>query len=435
MTTSKTGVSDGKIYACVHPTMDNLEEDLTCSVCYGLFTDPRVLPCSHTFCKSCLENVLQVSVNFSIWRPLRLPLKCPNCRSVVELPTNGVDALPVNVCLRAIVEKYQRDSRPRSPACSEHPRQPLNVYCVQDRKLICGFCLTIGQHQGHPIDDLQTAYIKERNAQSRLTEQLKGQHWEEVCGLAERLQEEKIRSQALVQKDREVVSQYFQGLDLILAQKEEQFRQALDQASALLSRSYEPLIQQVKDMQEEHSDLMSLSSSVENEECPLEYLEKVHELRERVNALIQMPLPKVPSLHVAPRAEQFFEEQWSDVTIRGLRDAPLPEISCHTHRCLMSSAQAAKQTRLRRLPLSPVVVVMLLLTALCLHLVCGSNLGFSGLYRSIENVLSELSQPLREMGTFICCLLQNMNTRLNAFISSLGENAYRHLLSFLKALH
>ncbi|KAL1260206.1 hypothetical protein QQF64_008033 [Cirrhinus molitorella] len=127
-------VSDGKIYACVHPTMDNLEEDLTCSVCYGLFTDPRVLPCSHTFCKNCLENVLQVSVNFSIWRPLRLPLKCPNCRSVVELPTNGVDALPVNVCLRAIVEKYQRDSRPRSPACSEHPRQPLNVYCVQDRK-------------------------------------------------------------------------------------------------------------------------------------------------------------------------------------------------------------------------------------------------------------------------------------------------------------
>ncbi|KAL1260204.1 hypothetical protein QQF64_008031 [Cirrhinus molitorella] len=101
----------------------------------------------------------------------------------------------------------------------------------------------------------------------------------------------------------------------------------------------------------------------------------------------------------------------------------------------MSSAQAAKQTRLRRLPLSPVVVVMLLLTALCLHLVCGNNLGFSGLYRSIENVLSELSQPLREMGTFICCLLQNMNTRLNAFISSLGENAYRHLLSFLKALH
>ncbi|XP_073673983.1 tripartite motif-containing protein 59 [Garra rufa] len=413
--------------------MDNLEEDLTCSVCYGLFTDPRVLPCSHTFCKSCLENVLQVSVNFSIWRPLRLPLKCPNCRSVVELPTNGVDALPVNVCLRAIVEKYQRDSRPRSPACPEHPPQPLNVYCVQDRQLICGFCLTVGQHQGHPIDDLQTAYVKERAAQSRLTDRLKGQRWEEVCGLAQRLQDEKTRSQALVQKDREVVSRYFQGLDLILAQKEEQFMQALDRANALLSRAYEPLIQQVKDMQEEHSELVSLSSGVDQEECPLVYLEKVHQLRERVNALIQTPLPEVPSLHVSPRAERFFEERWSDVSVRGLKDAPLPEISCHTHKCL-SSAPAVDRTRLRRLPLV-MMLLTLVLAALCLHSVCGGTLGFSGLCRIIENISSELSQPLHEIGMFVCCLLQNMHTRLNSFISSLGESAYRHLLSFLKALH
>lgn len=85
--------------------MDSLEEDLTCSVCYSLFSDPRVLPCSHTFCKTCLDNLLQVSVNYSIWRPLRLPLKCPNCRSVVELPPTGIDALPTNVSLRAIIEK------------------------------------------------------------------------------------------------------------------------------------------------------------------------------------------------------------------------------------------------------------------------------------------------------------------------------------------
>lgn len=85
--------------------MDNLEEDLTCSVCYSLFSDPRVLPCSHTFCKSCLDNLLQVSTNYSVWRPLRVPLKCPNCRGVVELPPMGVEALPTNVSLRAIIEK------------------------------------------------------------------------------------------------------------------------------------------------------------------------------------------------------------------------------------------------------------------------------------------------------------------------------------------
>lgn len=192
-------------------------------------------------------------------------------------------------------------------------------------------------------------------------------------------------------------------------------------------------------MQEEHSELMSLSSSVESEECPLAYLETVHQLRERVNALIQTPLPEVPSLHVAPRAERFLEEHWSDVTIRGLRDAPVPQISCHTLSCSTAGAQAADGARLRRLPSPPAVVMimllMLVLTALCLHSACGSALGFSALFHAVENVSSELTQPLHEMGTFFCCLLQNISTKLNAFISSFGENAYQHLLSFLKTLH
>ncbi|XP_043114358.1 tripartite motif-containing protein 59 [Puntigrus tetrazona] len=402
--------------------MEDLEEDLTCSVCFGLFSDPRVLPCSHTFCRSCLESVLQASVSFSIWRPLRLPLKCPSCRSVAELPPSGLDALPVNVCLRAIVEKYQSDGRPRAPACPEHPRQPLNVYCVQDRKLICGFCLTVGQHQGHAIDDLQTAFEKEHGARGRLTEGLRGQRWEELCGLSERLQQEKTRSLALLQIDREAVSHFFQGLDLILAQKEEHFTQALDRASVLLEHAYEPLIRQVKEMQEEHGELVSLSSSLETEECPLEYLETVHELRERVKALVQTPLPEVPSLHVAPRAKRFFEEHWSDVTIRGLRDAPVLQISCHTPRSSTAGAQAPDGAWLWSL----VLLLMLLLAALCLLSVCESAPGLSGL------VSTELTQPLSDVGTVFCCLLQDINTKLNQFISSFGENCYQHLLSFLK---
>lgn len=414
--------------------MDNLEEDLTCSVCYGLFTDPRVLPCSHTFCKSCLENVLQVSVNFSIWRPLRLPLKCPNCRSVVELPTNGVDALPINVCLRAIVEKYQRDSRPRSPACPEHPRQPLNVYCVQDRKLICGFCLTVGQHQGHAIDDLQTAYVKERTGQACLMESLRGKRWEDICSLGERLEREKVRSEGLVQNDREVASRYFQGLDIILLQKKEQFMQALDRASVLLASAYDPLIEQVKDMQEEHRDLISLSSSIESEECPLVYLEKVHQLRERVDALTRTALPEIPALHVSPRAEPFFEEHWSGVTIRGLRDGPLPEISCHAR----GSAQAADPAPSRRPRSSSAVVVTLLLVlalaALCLHSVGGSASAFSALHCVVENISSEVTQALHDIGTFVFCLLHNNIMKVNGFVSTLGENIYQHLLSLLKTL-
>lgn len=85
--------------------METLEEDLTCSVCYSLFSDPRVLPCSHTFCMNCLDNLLKISNGDNYIRRPLLPLKCPNCRSVVKLPLAGLTALPSSVSLRAIVEK------------------------------------------------------------------------------------------------------------------------------------------------------------------------------------------------------------------------------------------------------------------------------------------------------------------------------------------
>lgn len=76
--------------------------------------------------------------------------------------------------------QYQRDSEPRAPSCQEHRRQPLNMYCVQDRQLICGLCLTVGQHHGHPIDDLQAAFVREKQTPALLLARLSEQKWSQV---------------------------------------------------------------------------------------------------------------------------------------------------------------------------------------------------------------------------------------------------------------
>lgn len=78
--------------------------------------------------------------------------------------------------------QYQRDGEPRAQSCQEHSRQPLNMYCIQDRQMICGLCLTIGQHQGHPIDDLQAAFIKEMETPVLLLSRLSEQRWSQVGG-------------------------------------------------------------------------------------------------------------------------------------------------------------------------------------------------------------------------------------------------------------
>lgn len=75
-------------------TMDErlLNDLLECSVCLErLDTLSKVLPCQHTFCKKCLEEIVHTHKE----------LRCPECRVLVEV---GIDELPPNVLLMRILE-------------------------------------------------------------------------------------------------------------------------------------------------------------------------------------------------------------------------------------------------------------------------------------------------------------------------------------------
>ena len=55
-----------------------LNELLECSVCLDQLDDTsKVLPCQHTFCKRCLEEIVST----------KHELRCPECRFLVSFPT------------------------------------------------------------------------------------------------------------------------------------------------------------------------------------------------------------------------------------------------------------------------------------------------------------------------------------------------------------
>uniref|UniRef100_A0A8C6K5L3 Tripartite motif-containing protein 59 n=1 Tax=Melopsittacus undulatus TaxID=13146 RepID=A0A8C6K5L3_MELUD len=306
--------------------MHHFEEELTCSVCYSIFEDPHVLPCSHTFCRNCLENVIQLSNNFFIWRPLRIFLECPNCRSIVEVPADGTESLPINLALKAIIEKCQQEDHSDAATCSEHYRQPLNVYCLLDRKLVCGHCLTIGKHNGHPIDNLQSAYTKEKETFGKLLEQLTDKHWTDVCLLIEKLKEQKSQCEGVVQDDRKAVVQYFKKLGEILEHKKQVLLTALDEMNAHILEEYEPLIEKLKKIREEQLELMSLHTSIKKEESPLICLEKVNGLHQRIKALKQKELPDVKPVQIYPRIGHLLKDVWSQTKISQINKILTPEI-------------------------------------------------------------------------------------------------------------
>uniref|UniRef100_A0A8C6QRP7 Tripartite motif-containing protein 59 n=2 Tax=Nannospalax galili TaxID=1026970 RepID=A0A8C6QRP7_NANGA len=311
--------------------MHNFEDELTCPICYSIFEDPRVLPCSHTFCRNCLENVLQASGNFYIWRPLRIPLKCPNCRSIIEIASTGIESLPVNFALRAIIEKYQQEDHPDVVTCPEHYRQPLNVYCLLDKKLVCGHCLTIGQHHGHPIDDLQSAYLKEKDTPQKLLKQLTDTHWTDITHLIEKLEEQKSHSEKMVQGDKEIVLQYFKELTDILEQKKKFFLTALCDVGNLINQEYTPQIERVKEIREQQLELMTVTTALQ-EESPLRFLEKIDDVRQRVQMLKQRPLPEVQPVEIYPRVSRILKEEWSRTEIGHIKRAAIPEMTISSKR-------------------------------------------------------------------------------------------------------
>jgi len=70
-------------------TAKQLDDILECSICTEMYTDPRVLPCVHTYCLQCIKA----------WCKDSQPgdkLACPLCRKEFSLPNNGVEDLPKN---------------------------------------------------------------------------------------------------------------------------------------------------------------------------------------------------------------------------------------------------------------------------------------------------------------------------------------------------
>ncbi|NWS87121.1 TRI59 protein, partial [Toxostoma redivivum] len=294
--------------------MERLEEELTCAICCDIFADPRVLPCSHTFCRPCLQSLLQPP---PAGPSLSCPsLSCPSCRARLAVPAAGPEALPVNFALKAVIDKWRQEERAGSRAeeeeeegtCRAHPRQPLNIYCLQDRRLVCGQCITIGKHRGHAIDDLQSAYRRAREASGQLLDELTEQSRSRVFSCSERLQQHKARCRSALQSDREAVLRCFKEFGDALEQKKAALLSALDELESCISEKYDPLIEEVEKLKLEEKELKEQHSALQKEESPLLFLEKLQGLQLRLQALRQKQLPEPEPVEIQPSMEKVLQD-------------------------------------------------------------------------------------------------------------------------------
>jgi hypothetical protein len=75
---------------------------ISCAICLEHFNDPRLLPCSHTYCLQCIRQM--ASVNNGLF-------ECP-LRDGTRIDQKCIDSLPLNRIVRDIVELLSKWDNP-----------------------------------------------------------------------------------------------------------------------------------------------------------------------------------------------------------------------------------------------------------------------------------------------------------------------------------
>lgn len=307
---------------CLQDTMEQLEEELTCPICCGLFEDPRVLLCSHSFCKKCLEGLLEGNRGSAF----RAPFKCPTCRK--ETPHNGANSLQINYSLRGIVEKYSKIKvLPKMSECKHHCGQPLNIFCATDLKLICGFCATTDDHRGHKFCSMEEAYDREKEAFDDLCQRVEGWQSADILTRLETLQTSKKKALQSVTSDAEKVTDYFDKLINSLECKKNEILSDFETLKLVVLQAYDPEITKLSAVMEEHRRALSIAESFRGLSDPLCFLQRMQEFREKLGVLKKTLLPSRKDINVGPLVRDFDVKKWDSLRLREVDKISVPHES------------------------------------------------------------------------------------------------------------
>ena len=141
-------------------SLEELEREITCGICQEHYTDPKILPCLHYYCKQC---VLRLALRTGTGKPF----SCPECRCEATLPEGGVDELKTAFFvnrLKTTVSNIERTHGKVEVKCElcEGSSGNAEALCRQCGRFICQECVnlhkriaTFKSHEIASLDDLK----------------------------------------------------------------------------------------------------------------------------------------------------------------------------------------------------------------------------------------------------------------------------------------
>ncbi|XP_053353522.1 E3 ubiquitin-protein ligase TRIM39-like [Clarias gariepinus] len=309
------------------------EDQLLCSICLDVFTDPVSTPCGHNYCMICLKKFWDSSshcqcpvckTSFSkrpelcvntfisgLAAPFKKSVQVKSSRAA-EKPTQYLvlceaccekKCTAVKSCLTCMtsyckthLEPHERVSSLKKHKliepvenmedyiCQKHER-PLELFCRDDQTCVCQFC-TKAEHKTH-----NTVPIEEESAEKKT--EMEKTRAEVQQMIQERLKKiEEIKHSKNTEKEKADVVEIFSALMLCIEKSQAELLKVMEERQKAAERQAEEFI---KDLEQEITELKRRNTELERLSHTEDHLQ-----------LLQI----YPSLWSPPHTQD-----WTDVTI------------------------------------------------------------------------------------------------------------------------
>ncbi|XP_075037389.1 E3 ubiquitin/ISG15 ligase TRIM25-like [Mixophyes fleayi] len=265
-----------------------LREELSCSICLSLYTDPVSLRCGHNFCRVCIVSALDTQERDEVYSYHERPLLEKNrklCNIVESFLSSQPEQEEIKVfctyCLESPVSAVRTCLQCETSMCLDHlsahnksvdhvlieltssldkrkcriHKKHLEYYCCEDAACICVSCVEIGTHKGHKVESLdkamKTKQEKLRNIVEKLTSS-RAEAEEQVQSLQDRRRE--VQEEAAVTTGK--VTDLFMDIRNKLEVLERRVLSEISRQTEEISLEVSDLIQQLEAQKDELSSKM-----------------------------------------------------------------------------------------------------------------------------------------------------------------------------------
>ena len=138
-------------------SLKELEKEITCSICQEHYTQPKVLPYLHYYCKQCI-------LKLSLIIGKEKPFCCPECRKEATLPGGNEENLQTAFFVnrfKAVYDQQERALNKEEVKCEmcSTSRVKAEAFCRQCGMFVCGECIKSHQRMkvlfdGHEVISL-----------------------------------------------------------------------------------------------------------------------------------------------------------------------------------------------------------------------------------------------------------------------------------------